>query len=246
MENSQSKGPLVKLTVLYDNHPSPDKRLKADWGFACLVQGLEKNILFDTGAKGEILLHNMAQLGFSPQEIDGVFLSHHHMDHTGGLDRLLEVNPNLTLWLPASFPDKDKLAWRQQGATLHEITTPESICPHAFSTGIIEGWIKEQSLILEVNSGTIVLTGCAHPRIVNIISKVKQNFPQPITLLLGGFHLAGFSSREIVGIIQNFRLQEVKRVAPAHCTGEEAIELIAQEYQEDFIRISVGERIEIQ
>lgn len=245
MKNSQMTQLGVKLTILYDNHPSPGSGLKADWGFACLVQAPGKTILFDTGAKGDILLENMNQLGLSPREIDYVFLSHHHTDHTGGLVRLIEAHPSLTIFLPATFPEKDKLSWHRQGANLREITTAEQIDSHIFSTGIIEGWIKEQSLILETTSGIIVLTGCAHPRIVNILSRIKENYPRPITLLLGGFHLAGFSSREILGIIQNFRLQDVKRVAPAHCTGEEAIELIAQEYQQDFIRVTVGQRIEL-
>jgi|Deesub1362B_J571_1020462.scaffolds.fasta_scaffold00002_674 7,8-dihydropterin-6-yl-methyl-4-(beta-D-ribofuranosyl)aminobenzene 5'-phosphate synthase len=246
MKHHQLARTSVKLTILYDNHPSDNQRLKPDWGFACLIQGLEKTILFDTGAKGEILLNNMRQLKLSPMQIECVFLSHHHSDHIGGLAKLIEANPHLKVYFPASFPEKDKNNWRQKEIDLQEITSSYKLCPQAISTGIIEGWIKEQSLVLEVPSGIIVITGCAHPRIVNIISWVKQHFSQPITLLIGGFHLAGFSPREILEIIQTFRLQGVKKVAPAHCTGEEATSLISQEYQQDFIRITVGQRLEIQ
>ncbi|HDJ23095.1 MAG TPA: MBL fold metallo-hydrolase [Candidatus Aminicenantes bacterium] len=236
----------VKLTILYDNHPSPSSRLKADWGFSCLIQGLEKTILFDTGANGSILQENMSHLEVSPTAIDFVFLSHFHHDHTGGLEKLINLNPHLEILLPASFPSTFKNSLRAKNILIREITSFQEICPQAYSTGIIEGWIKEQSLVLEVPSGLILMTGCAHPRIVNIISLVKQFFPKEITLLIGGFHLAGFSSREILQIIQVFRLQEVKRVAPAHCTGDEASSLLQQEYQENFLDVTVGKGFEIQ
>ena len=52
----------MKITIIYDNETCRED-LKADWGFACLVEVYGKNILFDTGAKGDILLENMKILG---------------------------------------------------------------------------------------------------------------------------------------------------------------------------------------
>lgn len=58
----------MKITIIYDN-TAFKKELQADWGFSCLVkvnkcgyQGGFRQILFDTGAKGEILLSNMRKL----------------------------------------------------------------------------------------------------------------------------------------------------------------------------------------
>ena len=36
------------VTILYDNNRF-DSQLKTAWGFSCLIRGLEKTILFDTG-----------------------------------------------------------------------------------------------------------------------------------------------------------------------------------------------------
>jgi metal-dependent hydrolase (beta-lactamase superfamily II) len=60
------------MEILYDNNPF-DPRLKAAWGFSCLVQGLEKTILFDTGGDGATLLSNMRLLGVEAARIDIVF-----------------------------------------------------------------------------------------------------------------------------------------------------------------------------
>ena len=54
----------MKLTIVYDNTIYKKAiGLKSDWGFACLVKTKKDMILFDTGAKGDILLDNMKKLG---------------------------------------------------------------------------------------------------------------------------------------------------------------------------------------
>lgn len=43
----------LTLTIVYDNN-GYDQRLETRWGFSCLIEGLEKTILFDTGGDGVI------------------------------------------------------------------------------------------------------------------------------------------------------------------------------------------------
>jgi metal-dependent hydrolase (beta-lactamase superfamily II) len=59
----------MKITIIYDN-TAWDSRLTPDWGFSCLVEAHGKKILFDTGAKGDILLRNLKLLGIDPHQID--------------------------------------------------------------------------------------------------------------------------------------------------------------------------------
>lgn len=236
--------PPLQLTIVYDNNPH-EERLETDWGFSCFIQGLEKNILFDTGTQGRILLSNMDKIGIQPDAVDLVILSHNHRDHTGGLEALLGQNSKIQVWLPSFFPSSLKEGAREKGAELVEVKDFQKIFEGAYTTGVVEGWIKEQSLILEAASGIIVITGCAHPRITKILSLTKEQLKQNIYLALGGFHLAGFDKNEIKAIIAAFRDLSVKKAGPCHCSGDEARKYFGEEYKENFIQIGVGTRIEV-
>ncbi|MGB0839310.1 MAG: MBL fold metallo-hydrolase [Chitinophagales bacterium] len=61
-----------------------------EWGYAALVEVNEHKILFDTGRKPETVLNNAEELGIDLSEVEHVFLSHNHGDHTGGLFTLRE------------------------------------------------------------------------------------------------------------------------------------------------------------
>jgi 7,8-dihydropterin-6-yl-methyl-4-(beta-D-ribofuranosyl)aminobenzene 5'-phosphate synthase len=232
------------MTVVYDNH-SLDGNLEKDWGFSCFIKGLEKSILFDTGKNGHILLSNMEKLGIRPEEIDLVFLSHAHKDHTGGLDILLTENSNMEVWLPEFFPVSFKETIKTAGASVVEVDNFQKICEGAYTTGVISGWIKEQSLILDTDKGLIVVTGCSHPRIVKIVFTAKELLTKGIHMVFGGFHLAGFLEAEIEEIAARFRVLGVEKVGPCHCSGDKCSLIFAKEYQDDFIKIGAGKEIKV-
>lgn len=222
----------VSIVTVYDNYQI-DSRLKTGWGFSCLVRRSLKgeggfNILFDTGADSLTLLSNMKKMEINPKEIDFVFISHLHGDHTGGLSGLLEMNPDLKVYKPESFSD------------------PTEIIKGVFTTSPLNTWIKEQSLILNTKKGLVVITGCAHPGVVNIVKKAKEMIPEKsVYLVLGGFHLNGASDSELRTIISDFKKLGVQMAAPCHCSGDRCRELFREEYQNDFIENGVGKIIEI-
>jgi 7,8-dihydropterin-6-yl-methyl-4-(beta-D-ribofuranosyl)aminobenzene 5'-phosphate synthase len=236
--------PVIQLSVVYDNNPF-DAKLKTDWGFACFVEGLEKSILFDSGADGQILVSNLKKLGIQPEGIDVALLSHDHRDHTGGLKDLLSQNPKIEVWVPHFFGPDFKDSIKAKGARVFEVKAPGKICEGAHTSGVIEGWIKEQSLVLETEKGLVLMTGCAHPRIIHIIARIREMFKKDIFMALGGFHLAGFDKKEIGEIIRGFRNLGIKSVGPAHCSGDEARTLFSEEYGNDFLSIGAGRGISL-
>ena len=243
-EEEKEETSAVTLLITYDNNPY-DGRLRASWGFSCAVRLAKRTILFDTGGDGRILLSNMERLGVDPGEIDTVFLSHVHGDHTGGLASFLERNSDVTIYMPFSFPRELKAEAKLQGARVEEVQYAEEIAPGVFTTGELDGRIKEQSLVLRTPRGLVVITGCAHPGIVNIVQEAKKFGKDNVHLVLGGFHLGGASATQITSIIEDFEELGVEKVAPCHCSGDQARSLFKEHFGLNYIECGVGKRIRI-
>jgi 7,8-dihydropterin-6-yl-methyl-4-(beta-D-ribofuranosyl)aminobenzene 5'-phosphate synthase len=236
-------GPLT-IIVVYDNNVF-DQRLKTAWGFSALVEYHDHTLLFDTGGDGLMLMENMRILGIDPTRIESVVLSHIHGDHTAGLSALLEYGARPTVYLLPSFPASFK---NRVSATsdVVEVTPGLSIAESIYTTGEMGTSIREQALVIQTNQGLVIITGCAHPGIVEIIEQAQEMFDGPVHLVLGGFHLGGKSKAEMHAIVKDFRRLGVEKVAPCHCSGENAMALFAAEYGEDFIKAGVGKIIRME
>ena len=234
----------VTITITYDNN-AYDSRLRTAWGFSCLVRLPETTILFDTGGDGSILLYNMGKLGINSAEVDIVMLSHIHGDHVGGLASFLDHNSDVTVYMPASFPQGLKDEVRIAGAKLKEVDEARELFVGAFTTGELDGGIKEQSLVLKTPRGLVVITGCAHPGVVKVVGKARGVGKDRVHLVLGGFHLGGASTSAIETIIEQFAELGVERVAPCHCSGDRARRLFEQHFGPNYIQAGVGKEITI-
>ena len=234
----------LSMTVVYDNNPYKEG-LATSWGFACVIKGAEKTILFDTGGNSAVLLNNMQQLGIDPKEIDIVVLSHIHGDHVGGLNGFLKENINVMVYLPVTFPMEFKKSLKRSGIKTIDVNDPVRICKGVYSTGVLGTLIKEQALMISTDKGTVVITGCAHPGIVNILKTAKDILEDKIQLVMGGFHLGAMSKSNLEEIITNFRKLGVERVGPCHFSGDLARRMFKQEYGNGYMNVGVGRLIEL-
>jgi len=99
----------------------------------------------------------------------------------------------------------------------------------------------EQALVLNGPSGLVVLMGCAHRGVVNTLRYVTQFFPdRPVAGVLGGMHLARAGPGRLRATIAELRRLKVARVAAGHCTGQRALRLLAEAYQERFRHLLAG------
>ena len=242
-ENKTVEMKTVKMTVLYDNYVFTEGT-KSAWGFSCFIEGTEKIILFDTGGEGEVLMFNIDKLNINIESVEIIAISHNHWDHTGGLFTFLEKKSGIPVYLPFSFPGEFVDKVKNAGASVILINEPAEICKGVFSTGEIEGPVNEQSLIVKTNKGIVVVTGCSHPGIVNIVKKAQEIMGEEIYLVFGGFHLMRHSEKDVKEIIGQFRELGVKKCGATHCTGDKQINLFKEAYGNDYVEMGTGRILE--
>lgn len=219
---------MFRLTVIYDNKANQD--FTASWGFAVLVETNHETLLFDTGWDGCLLLRNMRKLNIDPAGIRKLVISHQHWDHIGGLPEILQANPRLEVYVPASFSENLKKEIEKR-ATLIEIKEPIKISQGIRSTGELGDKVKEQALILDTGNGCYVLTGCAHPGLAAILDTATRC--GKVKGVLGGLH----DNSEFE------RLRGMELIAAGHCTSHR--EKIKETFPETFVEIEVGLKLDL-
>ncbi len=194
----------MDFTVVYDNNSKSG--FEDSWGFSCLIDTNDELVLFDTGWDGNVLLHNLQELGVNGSDIDRIILSHLHWDHIGGLTFF--KNPDLVVHVPDSFSKnlKNEISKRfilQEEQDMRRITGP------IFTTGELGDDFKEQSVFVKSCEGTgFVITGCSHPGLDEIFSNISSEVD--IVGILGGMHdLEDFDI-----------LKDLEIILPCHCTSD--------------------------
>ena len=217
----------MKITIIYDNTVFR-KDLQADWGFSALIEAENTpKILFDTGASGSILLSNMEKIDIDPKDIDEIFISHTHFDHMGGLRDFLKVNNQVKIYIPGDIPSSYKeLIGAKEVISIKE---PFQIHENVFSTGELEG--IEQSMGIKTEKGIVLIVGCSHPYMGNILNTAKS-FGK-LYAIIGGMH--GFSEFEL--------FKDLELICPTHCTQHKAE--LKKLYSQKYIEGGAGRIIEI-
>ena len=113
----------------------------------------------------------------------------------------------LTGPVPRPYPEKN---W-SPGVKLHNPTGP----------GLIDDTIPEdQALVLDTDKGLVVLTGCGHAGVINILEYARKIVrPAPVHALLGGLHLYAAKNETLAWTAGKLKEFGVQQLLGAHCTG---------------------------
>ena len=116
---------------------------------------------------------------------------------------------------------------------MHIEETPEEIFHLDPEGKTPDPLLDDQSLYIGTPQGTVVLLGCAHAGVANILDHVRRlTDNRPIRAVLGGLHLGAASSVRRQWTLDSLRRLTPRLLVPMHCTGLQAIAALWHEFPE--------------
>ena len=106
---------------------------------------------------------------------------------------------------------------------------------------ISDPFTDDLSMILETSSGPVILLGCAHSGIVEILKAAsKKTGYKSFHAVIGGTHLEAATEEYTKECIETMRRFKIKIISPAHCTGFQKTAEIARAMPDEYRTVSVG------
>jgi 7,8-dihydropterin-6-yl-methyl-4-(beta-D-ribofuranosyl)aminobenzene 5'-phosphate synthase len=107
-------------------------------------------------------------------------------------------------------------------------------------------FLDDQSLILDTDKGLVVILGCAHSGVINIIQHViNKTGKDKFHAILGGTHLDFLTPEQLEASIKSLKKMEVEKIGVSHCTGMGAAFRFHQEFGDRFFYGCVGSALEV-
>jgi len=99
--------------------------------------------------------------------------------------------------------------------------------------------------ILDTPQGPLIILGCSHAGLVNILNYIcKKRGESKIFALIGGTHLVSANQQQLEETIRTLKAYEVQKIGVSHCTGWQSAFRLQQEFGDRFFFCSVGSTLE--
>lgn len=225
-------------------------------------------LLYDTGPNWEALIHNASLLNKTLRDIDMIVISHGHHDHGNDVIPILDYigRKGITVIIHSlAFDRKADIRMNStkndlidKGANLILRDEPFMIYKGIWFSGgiprrrenptypvrddstgkVVDEVLDDTALYLNGKKGGIILTGCGHSGILNIIEHAKEILgTNKISAIIGGLHGISQQEEELKETASAILKREVDILAPCHCSGP-FIYLLAG--HRGFIDVGVG------
>jgi 7,8-dihydropterin-6-yl-methyl-4-(beta-D-ribofuranosyl)aminobenzene 5'-phosphate synthase len=107
-------------------------------------------------------------------------------------------------------------------------------------------FLDDQSLILDTDKGIVLILGCAHSGMINIINHVINKMgKEKFHSILGGTHLDFLTPEQLEESIKSLKRMEIGKIGVSHCTGMKAAFRLQQEFGDRFFYGCVGSVLEV-
>jgi len=104
----------------------------------------------------------------------------------------------------------------------------------------------DQSLVIDTEKGLVLILGCAHSGLINIINHViSKTGKEKFHAILGGTHLDFLTPEQLEETIQVLKKMDIERIGASHCTGMRAAFRLHQEFGSRFFYGCVGSVLEV-
>ena len=238
----------VRITTIVDNDVRKEG-LASSWGLSFFVESLSDDkrhsVLMDTSGSFKAFFNNASKLGLDLPAIEAILISHWHGDHCGALSQILSLLKSQTsVYVPSENSSGIREIKGAGGVPVicHE---PVEFIDGVMSTGEVPGGLSEHSLLFNVKEkGLVVLTGCSHPGLVNVLRRAQKAAGiEKIYAVMGGFHISGLNVGLKMGDF--LRRLNVRIVSPCHCTSDDAKQGMAKIMKDRYIKNGSGKIITI-
>lgn len=156
-----------------------------------------------------------------------------HANRIVYVDENLEISPGLHLL--TNIPD---VYAKPSGDQRLKVRQGSNLMPDTFEHELVT--------VVEMADALVVLTGCAHNGVLNMIEAVHKALPKkPIQAVIGGFHLGHETGEKIIEIGETLLSLGIPEIYTGHCTGEKAVGLLEQVLGDRLHRLYTGLEIEI-
>ncbi|MBN1157339.1 MBL fold metallo-hydrolase [Candidatus Woesearchaeota archaeon] len=244
----------MKICILVEDKKE-EESFGSEHGLSIYFEKDGKRFLFDTG-QSNLFIENAKKLGIDLAKTDYIILSHGHYDHSRGLTFLnLEGNTQIITHSHSIYPKYDgsryigfpqiKHDWSiLLSEKLKQLTT--NVCylgeiPGEGRSGLghhvrnnvkcVDHLLDDSAVAINDQERLVILSGCAHSGIVNIVKYAGKLFKPAEIILIGGFHMHKHTLSEINDIIKELKKLNVKTVYPGHCTGKNAIKAMLDSFK---------------
>lgn len=248
---------MTNITVLVDNATLIDKYYLGEPALSIYIETDGQRVLFDTGYS-DILIRNAQLMSIDLSNLTHIFLSHGHIDHTGGLGplckfymhNLKQSQTRVALPTIIAHPDIFAPKYNNYKRSIGTLISSESISgffdvklskqPINIGNILFLGqvpeitgfektshglWTKDPmnddtAIAIDTKEGFIIITGCSHSGICNIISyAAKLLNKKKVLAVIGGLHLMKASISLLDQIREFLKSYDIESFYPCHCTG---------------------------